>query len=79
MFSLFRKKKSTGGDLHFTDIDGKPLKEGDLVESLRYELGHCKIVKAENGLMYESVETGKQISWAKMIDAATKNQKVRKT
>ncbi|UCG26887.1 MAG: hypothetical protein JSV24_07865, partial [Bacteroidales bacterium] len=55
-----------------------PLKEGDIVESLRYEMGRCKILVTEEGYIYESLDTGKRVSWAKMIDATTENQKVRK-
>ena len=60
----------------FNDIDGLPLHEGDFVESLRYELGICKILKTSEGYVYESVETGKQVHWSRMVDAHLKNQKV---
>jgi hypothetical protein len=60
------------------DFDGNPLKEGDIVESLRYDLGRCKILVSEEGYVYESLDTGKRVSWVKMIDATTENQKVRK-
>jgi len=46
--------------------------------SLRYDLGKCVIVEGEQGLEYESLETGKRILYAWMIDAHTENQKVRK-
>jgi hypothetical protein len=78
MSGLFKKTKKSGGEVRFADIDGIPLKEGDIVQSLRYDLGRCRIVKTDTGLAYESLENGEQVSWAKMIDAATKNQKVRK-
>lgn len=79
MFQFFkknnaRKKKQP----KLADLDGNPLKEGDIVESLRYELGKCKILVSEEGYIYESIDTGKQVNWAKMIDATTENQKVRK-
>ncbi|GAJ22064.1 unnamed protein product, partial [marine sediment metagenome] len=32
----------------------------------------------DEGYVYESLETGKRVNWAKMIDASTENQKVRK-
>ena len=79
MFSLFRKKTTTAGELKFADIDGSPLQEGDLVQAMRYELGRCRIVKTNQRLVYESLEDGRQVSWTKMIDAATRNQKVRKS
>ena len=79
MFQLFKKnstKKKKQPKL--ADLDGNPLKEGDIVESLRYELGKCRIILSEEGYIYESLDTGKRVSWAKMIDATTENQKVRK-
>lgn len=60
------------------DIDGLPLSSGDFVESLRYEMGVCKIVPAQTGFDYESVETGDRVSYLKMVDAATSYQKVRR-
>lgn len=72
MVNFFKKKKK------FFDYDGKPLKIGDKVLSLRYELGKCIIVKGETGFEYESIETGERVSYAFMIDAHTENQKVRK-
>jgi hypothetical protein len=70
------KKKKSG--LQFRDFDGLSLKENDLVESLRYDLGKCKIIKTDKGLVYQSVKTGRQVHWTKMIDASTSFQKVRK-
>ncbi len=78
MFSIFRKKSGSGEELIFADINGNPLREGDIVESLRYDLGRCRIVKTNKGFVYESLGNNTQISWTKMIDAATKHQKVRK-
>ena len=54
------------------------VQEGDEVESLRYDLGKCVLIKEEETFYYESLETGEKISWIKMIDAATEFQKVRK-
>jgi hypothetical protein len=71
---LFRKKKK----VQLKDYDGQPLKVGDKVMSLRYELGKCVIVEGETGLEYESLQTGKRVRYAWMIDAHTENQKVRK-
>ena len=72
---LFKKKKKKQ---QLKDYDGNPLKVGDKVLSLRYELGKCMIVEGEQGIEYESIETGKRVSYAWMIDAHTENQKVRK-
>jgi hypothetical protein len=71
----FKKNKSR---TKFYDFDGQPLKEGDMVMSLRYDLGECRIIMTENGFAYESVKTGEKVSYAKMIDAGTGYQKVRK-
>jgi len=80
MLKWFRKNGSrrSGGQLRMVDLDGNVLNEGDMVESLRYNLGECKLLKTNNGYEYESVSSGEKVSWAKMVDAATENQKVRK-
>jgi len=72
MFGLFKKKK----ELTLLDLNGNQLKEGDIVRSLRYELGDCRLIKTENGFDYESLKDGTKVSWHKMIDAATERQKV---
>ncbi len=73
MFRLFKKKTE---ELPMVDLDGQALAPGDRVESLRYDLGICLIVKGSDGIIYESLETSKQVSWVKMVDASTKFQKV---
>ncbi len=77
MFKFFKrngKKKS----YYLVDIDGVSIKIGDKVEALRYELGDCNVIDTEQGVAYESIDSGKIVSFAKMIDANTKYQKVRK-
>jgi len=74
----FFKGKNTKSGLSFVDIDGLPMKVGDIVMSGRYNLGECKIIKEGNGYAYQSLESGETVSWTKMIDASTKNQKVKK-
>jgi hypothetical protein len=74
-FFNIRRKKS---QLKFYDFDGQPLKEGDMVMSLRYDLGECRIIMTETGYAYESLKTGEKVNYAKMIDAGTGYQKVRK-
>ncbi|TAH19491.1 MAG: hypothetical protein EAZ08_08355 [Cytophagales bacterium] len=80
MFNFFRKKKENGVKPmpEISDLEGIALKEGDLVDALRYDLGRCKIVIEDKKYFYESLTTGEKVSWAKMIDAATNFQKVRK-
>jgi hypothetical protein len=75
MFRISGKKKE---ELKMADLNGEPLSAGDMVESLRYDLGVCLIVEDEIGLVYESLENNKQVSWVKMVDATSKFQKVRK-
>lgn len=71
-------KKSKRNKLRFVDLEGQPLKEGDTVLSLRYDLGECRILNSEKGIVYESLSSGEKVSYVKMIDAATGYQKVRK-
>lgn len=75
MFGLFGKKKKKQ---QLKDYDGNPINVGDKVHSLRYELGDCILVEGEKGIEYESIKTGKRVSYVWMIDAHTENQKVRK-
>ena len=75
MFGLFKKKKK---ELILFDLEGNPLAEGDIVLSLRYDMGECKLVKTEQGFEYQSLASDTRMSWVKMIDAATERQKVRK-
>ena len=79
MFSLFNnKKKEKKNSPELIDLDNNPLAVGDLVFSHRYDLGECRIVSTENGIEYESLESGERVSWIKMIDAVTERQKVNK-
>jgi len=74
-FSLFKKKSKRK---QLQDLNGIPLMVGDKVDCLRYEMGESILIEGENGFEYESVETGQKVSFARMIDAATSFQKVRK-
>jgi len=79
LFSFFKKKSRENKKLpRLADLNDNPLKEGDIVISHRYELGECKILNTENGIEYESISSGKRVSWLRMIDAATEKQKVNK-
>ncbi|OFX83342.1 MAG: hypothetical protein A2W99_11960 [Bacteroidetes bacterium GWF2_33_16] len=75
VFNLFKKKKKK---VQLKDLNGNPLQVGDKVESLRYDLGISTLIETENGFEYESEATGQKVSYARMIDAATTFQKVRK-
>jgi len=79
MLRFFKSNKDKSkSNLKLEDLDHNPLKEGDLVQSLRYEMGKCRIIDTAEGMAYESLETGKRVNWTLMIDAATELQKVRK-
>ena len=82
MFNFFKKRKNhkqdTKSSIKMVDLEGTPLQVGDLVMSMRYDLGKCRIVEGEKGMEYESIETGERIHYARMIDAATSFQKVKK-
>ena len=74
-FKLFSKKKKKK---QLQDLNGVPLYVGDKVDCLRYEMGESILLEGENGFEYESVKTKQKVSYAKMIDAATSFQKVKK-
>jgi hypothetical protein len=74
-FNLFKKKNK---QKQLQDLNGVPLLPGDKVDCLRYEMGESILIEGENGFEYESIKTGQKVSFAKMIDAATSFQKVRK-
>ncbi len=84
MFKFFRrnsngKAKSSRQALQLIDIDGIPLRVGDLVMSLRYDLGPCRLIESEpQSYEYESLASGEKVSYLRMVDAATTYQKVRK-
>ncbi|SMD38965.1 hypothetical protein SAMN04488029_3968 [Reichenbachiella faecimaris] len=77
MFGLFKKKKKEKQAPQLLDINGELLTEGDKVEALRYDLGECRLTLEGLHYYYESA-SGKKVSYAKMIDASTEQQKVRK-
>ncbi|MBC7923941.1 MAG: hypothetical protein H7Z75_22950 [Ferruginibacter sp.] len=82
MFDFFKKISSRRTPvkpiLLLADVNGVPLREGDLVESLRYDLGRCRVQLADPGYAYESLATGERVGWLRMVDAATGFQKVKK-
>ena len=78
MFNIFKRKKREDALPSLSDLDGNELQEGDEVEAFRYELGKCKLILIEKSYYYESLDTGKQVVWLKMIDASTERQKVKK-
>ena len=75
MFGLFKKKPK---QLELQDINGNVLQVGDLVKSLRYDLGQCELVKKEDDRFYYKSKNGDEVSYTKMVDAITGWQKVEK-
>ncbi len=78
MFGWFKKKDKKEKLPQLLDLNNTPLQEGDIVDALRYELGKCRLLLVDEEYIYESIDTGEQVSWLKMIDASTDNQKVKK-
>ncbi len=78
MIKIFKKKPKEKKPPQLFDLNNNPIQEGDIVKSLRYDLGKSVVIL--NGLeyIYESIETKKKVSYVKMIDAITGNQKVLK-
>lgn len=74
MFNFFKKKKRSA--IILEDLNGEPLAEGIKVQSLRYDLEKCTLVKEADEWFYISEKTGEKVSFIKMIDASTKRQKV---
>ncbi len=78
MFGFLKKKPKEKAPPQLMDLNDQPLNEGDVVLSLRYDLSKCKIELEGLQYFYVSLESGKRVSYIKMIDAITGNQKVRK-
>ena len=76
MFGLFKKKPKEKQPPQLQDLNGKPIKEGDKVTSLRYELGICTVALEGLEYFYVSDESGEKVSYVKMVDAITESQKV---
>ena len=58
------------------DLNGEILEPGDIVESKRYELGDCEVILEGLQYFYVSKDGSQKISYTRMIDAITGNQKV---
>lgn len=79
MLNWFRKSKDKGSKgLFMEDLEGNPLHPGDMVDALRYDLGTSKIIEENGEWFYISEKNGNKVSYVRMIDAATKRQKVMK-
>ncbi len=75
MLRFFKKKPKEKLPPQLLDIDGQLIVEGEEVEALRYELGRCKVELEGLHFFYVSNSSGKKMSYTKMVDAITGNQK----
>jgi len=78
MLNFFKKKPKEKQPPLLPDIDGMPIEAGNQVSSLRYDPGQYAVELEGLQYFYVSLATGQKVSYVKMIDAITGNQKVRK-
>lgn len=78
MIKFFKKKPKEKLPPQLLDIEGNLIVEGDCVLSFRYELGECDVVLEGLQYFYVSKENGQKVSYVKMVDAITGQQKVKK-
>lgn len=76
MFGLFKKKPKEPTPPKLLDLNNNPIVEGSVVKSLRYELGECVVELEGLEYFYVSKASGKRVSYTRMVDAITENQKV---
>jgi hypothetical protein len=77
MFGFLKKKPKQKQPPQLMDVDGNPINEGDEVFSQRYDLGTCTVERDGLQYFYVSQDSGKRVSYVRMIDAITGNQKVK--
>ncbi|WP_436514705.1 hypothetical protein [Ekhidna sp. To15] len=78
MFGIFKKKPKEKLPPELLDEEGIQILEGDEVFAHRYELGKCTVELEGLQYFYVSQHSGKRVSYTKMIDAITGQQKVKK-
>ena len=76
MFGLFKKKPKEPTPPKLLDLNNNPIVEGSVVKSLRYELGECVVELDGLEYFYVSKASGQKVSYTRMVDAITENQKV---
>ncbi len=76
MFGLFKKKPKEKPLPKLLDLNNNPIVEGAVVKSLRYQLGECTVELEGMEYFYVSKNNGERVSYTKMVDAITENQKV---
>lgn len=78
MLNFFKKKPKEKLPPQLLDIEGQPILEGDTVIAQRYDLGKCTVELEGREYFYVSIHSGQRVSYVKMIDAITEQQKVKK-
>lgn len=76
MLKFLRKKPKERQPPQLLDLHGSPIYEGLTVLCHRYELGKSNVILEDLHFYYESIHSGQRVSYTKMIDAITGNQKV---
>ena len=76
MFGLFKKKPKVPTPPRLLDLNNNPIVKGAIVKSLRYELGECTVELEGLEYFYVSKKDGQRVSYTRMVDAITENQKV---
>ena len=76
MFGIFKKKPKEKQPPRLLDLNGNPIVEGATIKALRYELGECDVTLEGLEYFYVSKSSGEKVSYTRMIDAITENQKV---
>jgi ribosomal protein L15E len=76
MFDLLKRKPKRKKLPQLQDLNGVPLQDGDQVTALRYDLKKSTLTLEEEHYYYVSEDGEKKVSFTRMIDAITGNQKV---
>lgn len=76
MFGLFKKKPKEKQPPKLLDLNNHPIVAGAVVKSLRYDLGECDVILEEFEYFYVPRSGADRVSYTRMIDAITENQKV---
>ena len=76
MFGLFKKKPKEKQPPKLLDLNNNPIVAGAVVKSLRYDLGECDVILEEFEYFYVPRNGDNKVSYMRMIDAITENQKV---
>lgn len=78
IFKWFEKQPKKPVAPVLKDLYGTPIVAGDRVKCMRYELGESVVILEELHYYYQSTTTQEKVSYTRMVDAITGNQKVEK-